>query len=266
MHGSILEWWMEKYRWITGLLGIDPSSDYEARDRLSAIIGDYGLNPSLIDDLINGRVAIVIGAGPSLGETLDLLGPLKHLLQDAVLIAADSAVKPMLMKGLRPNIIVSDLDGDIPSIIRALEGGAVIMVHAHGDNIDRIEEFVPLFIRKGYRIIGTTQVEPLWNVQNYGGFTDGDRAAYIAYRSGASRIILLGMDLGYRVGEYSLAKGRGNPSWLSRKLTKLKIAEALLTDLACLYRAEIFNISYSAIGCAVNMEASQGSLSILVHP
>ena len=43
---------------------------------------------------------------------------------------------------------------------------------------------------------------PTNNVYNFGGFTDGDRSVFLAEELGASQIILVGMDLGNKIGKY----------------------------------------------------------------
>jgi uncharacterized Rossmann fold enzyme len=77
--------------------------------------------------------------------------------------------------------------------------GAIMVVHAHGDNIDMIKKMVPKF----RKVVGTTQVMPLANVHNFGGFTDGDRAVFLAEEFGAKKVVLVGMDLGDSIGKYS---------------------------------------------------------------
>ena len=40
-------------------------------------------------------------------------------------------------------------------------------------------------------------------VHNFGGFTDGDRAVFLAVQLGAKKLILAGMDFGKVVSKYS---------------------------------------------------------------
>ena len=51
--------------------------------------------------------------------------------------------------------------------------------------------------------MGTTQAQPIGNLYNFGGFTDGDRALFLAVALGASQITLAGMDFGDIVTKYS---------------------------------------------------------------
>ena len=73
-------------------------------------------------------------------------------------------------------------------------------MHAHGDNIKKINQYVPLL----KNIIPTSQSEAHDLLENYGGFTDGDRAVHIAtYGLNMNKIILAGMDFGEIITKYS---------------------------------------------------------------
>lgn len=87
------------------------------------------------------------------------------------------------------DMIVSDLDGPVDRIIE--RKNAVKVIHAHGDNIDRIVKVVPEL----YGIVlGTTQSIPVRNIRNIGGFTDGDRAVIMATIMGARKVKLYGFN------------------------------------------------------------------------
>jgi len=66
-----------------------------------------------------------------------------------------------------------------------------VVVHAHGDNIEKMEKYVPLM----QDMVGSTQSVPLENVYNFGGFSDGDRCVFIAKQFDAASITLVGFDL-----------------------------------------------------------------------
>jgi uncharacterized Rossmann fold enzyme len=125
------------------------------------------------------------------------------------------------------------LDGDVDDQLEAWRKGSWIVVHAHGDNMPRVSEVVP---KINARILGTTQVRPFGRLYNFGGFTDGDRAAFMAHELGASKIYLAGMDLGTEIGQYSGKKD------VERKLIKLKICRELLSWLVDL-GAHIVNLT-----------------------
>lgn len=199
-------------------LGLDREMDLKAAKILDKLIKKTD-KKSL--DIIKGRCVIVFGAGPSL--TADI-GKIKSekLFEDCIMIAADGAVKALLEHNLIPSIQVTDLDGDVGSIIKANKLGVVTVVHAHGDNIEKIEEIVPQL----KDVIGTTQVKPFGRLHNFGGFTDGDRAVYLAEQFRAGLIALAGMDFGSEVGRYSGSYDKKN------KLRKLRIGRIILEELA----------------------------------
>lgn len=77
--------------------------------------------------------------------------------------------------------------------------------------------------------MGTTQSKPLKNVYNFGGFTDGDRAVFLAIKLGAKKIILAGMDFGEKITKYSRPKlSRDVEEADEIKKLKLKYAEKLI--------------------------------------
>jgi uncharacterized Rossmann fold enzyme len=120
-------------------------------------------------------------------------------LKDYVLVAADGATTALIEQKLVPDIVATDLDGNIDDILLANIRGANIVIHAHGDNIDRIASLSSFF----NNVLGTTQAQPVGNLYNFGGFTDGDRAIFLAVALGASEITLAGMDFGDIVTRYS---------------------------------------------------------------
>ena len=80
---------------------------------------------------------------------------------------------------------------------------SIFVVHAHGDNIQKLE-----FVKNFKNCIGTTQSTPFDKIQNFGGFTDGDRGVFLANHFQAKKIILFGMDFGERIGKFSETKKR----------------------------------------------------------
>jgi hypothetical protein len=120
-------------------------------------------------------------------------------LKDYVLVAADGATTALIEEKIAPDIVATDLDGRLDDILLANIRGANIIIHAHGDNIDKIARLTPFF----NNVLGTTQAQPAGNLYNFGGFTDGDRALFLAVALGASEITLAGMDFGDVVTRYS---------------------------------------------------------------
>ena len=109
--------------------------------------------------------------------------------------------------------MVTDLDKTPETARRLSERGVPVAVHAHGDNIEAIAEHVPTF--EIGSILPTTQAAPSPPVVNPGGFTDGDRAAFLADCCGADRLVFAGWDF-------------DDPTVTPEKAEKLRWAERLL--------------------------------------
>lgn len=113
-------------------------------------------------------------------------------IADGTLIATGASIPFLLDNGIVPDIIVTDLDGDVEYQKEASRRGSLTVMHAHGDNVDGIMEHARDFPG---RVVLTTQTAPDRMIYNFGGFTDGDRAACIAAVFGARTADLLGFDL-----------------------------------------------------------------------
>ena len=61
-------------------------------------------NVTSLDGIFAGRPAVVVGAGPSLDQTLPAL---KALQDHAVIVAADTTLRPLLAGGVRPHMMVA---------------------------------------------------------------------------------------------------------------------------------------------------------------
>ncbi|MCK4757597.1 MAG: DUF115 domain-containing protein [Thermoplasmata archaeon] len=142
-----------------------------------------------VSEIIQNKVVHVVGGAIQPAS-------LENLTPGIPIIAADDATGPLYDAGIVPDIIVTDLDGDVEKQIQANKRGSITIIHAHGDNIDAMEHWLPEF--KG-KIMGTTQAEHLPNVHNFGGFTDGDRAVLLAAHFKAKKIIILGFDFDHPV-------------------------------------------------------------------
>ncbi len=114
-----------------------------------------------------------------------------------------------------------------------------MVVHAHGDNVNLLRKLVP----KMKKCIGTTQVKPFHDIHNFGGFTDGDRAAFLASRFNAKNIVLVGMDFRDKIGRYSKTRIKNE----REKITKMYVGQELLEWLATFTKAKLYNASPSMI-------------------
>ena len=220
--------WDIWYRRIVRDFGYSRKKDAEAASALSAILRSPPLGR--LGGAICGRPVFVIGAGPSLSSSLDTLKKFRGVTK----ICADTAVAPLVKNGIRPHIIVTDLDGDLELLKRLGRTNITFVVHAHGDNIEKLE-----FARDFKVCIGTTQTRKIGKAYNFGGFTDGDRAVFMAEFFGASQIFLFGMDFGRVIGSHSKTKKAERLV----KLKKLRYGRMLLEWLAPKSEADLFTLS-----------------------
>ena len=192
--------WEKYYTEILDDFGFSRKNDEESAKLLDEILSTEGC--LTLDDLSQivgfSDKFIVFGAGPSLKEHIEMLKN-DYDLKDYVLVAADGATTALIEQKVAPDIVTTDLDGKLDDILLANIRGANIIVHAHGDNIDNIATVTSFF----NNVLGTTQAQPVGNLYNFGGFTDGDRALFLAVALGASEITLAGMDFGDMVTKYS---------------------------------------------------------------
>lgn len=176
-----------------------------ADDEKSALVLDEILSVEgclTLDDLSSivgfSDKYIVFGAGPSLKKHVKQVKE-EYDLSEYVLVSADGATTALIEERLAPDIVVTDLDGNIDDILLANLRGANMVIHAHGNNLDKIVNLTSFFDS----ILGTTQAQEIGNLYNFGGFTDGDRAIFLSVALGANEIILAGMDFGDVVTKYS---------------------------------------------------------------
>jgi len=206
----------------------------EKKDKESALILDSILKKTdtieKIKKIIEGKTIFVIGSGPSLSIAI----PKLKKLEKSIKIAADSSLKPLVDNGIIPDIIVTDLDGNEDTIKKISKTKSIFVIHAHGDNIEKLQ-----MVKKMKNCIGTTQTNPFNKIQNFGGFTDGDRGVFLASYFNAKKIILFGMDFGNQIGKFSNTK----KSDREIKLKKLEIGRELLIWLSTITKSELFTTS-----------------------
>ena len=195
------------YEEICSLLNLDRKKDRDAADYILKI-PNYGNSLMEILRSHSGKEFFVIGNGPPVEDLDSIYGK-------GIIVVADSAIWK-IKRPYVPEIVVTDLDGDTERILELSDSGSIVFVHAHGDNLQKIKEITKKF--KGH-FIPTTQVPGYEG--NFGGFTDGDRAAFISDYLGASRTVLVDFD-------FTIPHGK---PWNQRKQIKLDIARRLLEDL-----------------------------------
>ncbi len=220
--------WKKRYSDIIKEFNYDEKKDKESAVILNSIIKKSNINEEIIS-LVKDKTVFVIGSGPSLSTAIPVLKNFKKIIK----IAADSSVKPLVENGIIPDIVITDLDGD-ENILKKIGRKSIFIVHAHGDNIEKLE-----FAKKFKKCIGTTQSNPFKKIQNFGGFTDGDRGVFLANHFDAKKIILFGMDFGEKIGRHSNTK----KSERKIKLMKLHKGESLLEWLSTISKSELFTTS-----------------------
>jgi uncharacterized Rossmann fold enzyme len=177
--------WEPLYQSILKDFGFSPEMDEEAAMLLAKLLRDEEPLLCVAETIVAGHRIVVCGNAPTLDK--ELVG-----LQErgSVFLAADGATAVLLRHGIVPDMVVTDLDGPFSAILKANQMGSIVVVHAHGDNLDALDRYVPQL----ERIIGTVQCRPMPGLYNFGGFTDGDRCVFLAKELGAASITLVGFD------------------------------------------------------------------------
>jgi hypothetical protein len=201
-----MDWeeWESIYIEILDDMGYDAERDEKAGHLLASLCDPASICDEQCLSEIIGKEVTVVGNAPDLEEILISSRPI------GTLFVADGAMNSVVGAGLRPDILVTDLDGDVETEIRCNLEGTVAVIHAHGDNMDALRRFVPLFHGM---IVPTVQCHPFGMLRNFGGFTDGDRCVLLAHHFGARIIHLIGFDF-----EKPRKKRGSDPDIKTRKL------------------------------------------------
>ncbi len=198
--------WEPVYEAILDDFGYGRGADERARDVLHAQVdGRETLDPGVLP--VRGKTAAIAGAGPSLEDDTDTVRAAD------VVVAASTAAGRLRAEGCPVDCLVTDLDKHGERVVSLSGEGVPVVVHAHGDNVETIEAVGPK-IAPG-ALVPTTQAAPRPPVRNFGGFTDGDRAAFLADHLGAAELTFPGWDF-------------DDPTVGPEKARKLRWAERLL--------------------------------------
>ena len=219
--------WKTRFKEIRKEFGYREIDDFLSAKKLNLLLKKRFLKKQF-QDMITDKTVLIIGAGPSLSKSLFYIKKCKNVTK----IVADGAVKALLEKNIKPDILVTDLDGDLESIKKIGRTEIPIIVHAHGDNYNKLE-----IVKKFSNIFGTTQTAEFGKMKNFGGFTDGDRCVFLAEFFNAKKIILIGMDFGQEIGKYSKHK------IINRKIKikKLKFGKSILEWFATKSTADLYS-------------------------
>ena len=224
-----LSGWGKRYSEILEEFGYSKKRDTESARILNSILKNK-FPLSKLHDLIDNQDVFVIGAGPTLLSSIPVIKKYNSITK----IVADGAVKALLENKIKPDILVSDLDGDKKSLKKVGKTKTIMVIHAHGDNFDKLE-----LVSNFKNCIGTTETKSFGNIQNFGGFTDGDRCVFLAQHFKAKRVILFGMDFGNKIGKYSKTKFPDKKI----KIKKLRKGKKLLEWLASKKSSNLYTTS-----------------------
>jgi uncharacterized Rossmann fold enzyme len=181
--GPAFSEWEPIYTAILADFGFERAADERARDVAADVATPFDHDRlAALDD----ATVAVVGAAPSLSGELTAFDPTSV---DAI-VAASTAVDVLSDAGLSVDLMVTDLDKNVETARDLTRSGTPVAAHAHGDNIPTVREWLPQF--EGEQTLVTTQAAPRGPVKNFGGFTDGDRAAFLAHAFGAADLRFLG--------------------------------------------------------------------------
>jgi hypothetical protein len=213
--------WEPVYEQILQDFGYSRDKDEDSARELALLASDKEqCDEGCLTGLFGSYATVV--AGPP------LLGRHYEDLTKGTVLSVGIGTALMLAEGVIPDLVVTDLDGDVEKDLLANEKGSVLVVHAHGDNIPALRKYVPLI---SGRIVLTTQSTPIGPVHDFGGFTDGDRALALAVHFGARNIRLIGFDLKHPRPKQGTAP--------EVKARKLKWAEMMIDQLRTKYSLNV---------------------------
>lgn len=231
---NYFEHYSEWYSRIISDFGFNYKDDLRARDLLIEYFHEkthWNLEEKLVEiqQMLHRKKEIIIyGCGPSLETTIHIIEKKNYLskLRGVLNITADGASVFLRRKDIPIDIIFTDLDGITKS---EFDGSQFVIVHGHGDNINKLKTYRKVIIFKD-DIIGTTQVNPKDDIINPGGFTDGDRIVFFlrALLQKKQKLYFIGMDFQEMVGKFSKPYLTKNTKADEIKSKKLHYAVELL--------------------------------------
>ncbi len=177
--------WEPVYEAILDDFGYDRAGDERARDVLASLTDEFDLDR--LSSVRDATVAIA-GAGPSLDDESSL----ERARDASFVFAASTAADTLAEHRIDVDCMVTDLDKNPDTVRQLTHRGVPVAVHAHGDNVPAVRAVVPDCAADA--VLATTQSTPRGSVRNFGGFTDGDRAAFLADHLGAAQLVFVGWD------------------------------------------------------------------------
>ncbi len=212
------------------VLGFSKDDDCFAASELERLLYEAVLDGRYVYytdvcQLLQNRTVCVTGGSESLELYVDRIDKMCN-----VIIAVDGSTTLLVESGIHPSVVIGDLDGRWSSLLEASRAGAVMIVHAHGDNIAAVRALVPLF----HNVAGVSQCEDSVGVHSLPpiGFTDGDKALGLILLCssivGVKRVELFGMNFSEKVGWWSKPWLRDSVEPWREKTVKLGIGKRLV--------------------------------------
>jgi len=198
-----IEWWWKFQEEISTQFGFSKIRE----DVATRLVSRLNFSKSSIRHFFKNKEIIIVGAGLTKSSKL----PSSNLL------VADGALRACLELDIVPEWVITDLDGYIPDILWASQNGSKTIVHAHGDNISRVNQYVDQINPSCITTTYPSHYSSCW-----GGFTDGDRSVMMCLSLGCKSIKLEGFNFD-KVGSFS---GDYSP----QKLKKLKWAKKIINE------------------------------------
>ena len=103
--------WKTQFKEIRKEFGYLEKDDLISAKKLDSLLKGKN-SKNQFQNMIKGKTVFIIGAGPSLTRSLKYIKKSKNVVK----IVADGAVRALLEKNIKPDILVTDLDGDLKSI------------------------------------------------------------------------------------------------------------------------------------------------------
>ncbi len=165
-----------------------------------------------------GRGAILVAAGPSLARTIDLLAE-PGVRDRFVIIAAQTVLKPLLTRGIRPHFVTAldhhqiskrFYEGLTPEDVRG-----ITLVAEPKANAAILDAFPGVVRCVGDSTLDRVLGAPL--AREMGSLPPGATVAHLAYylarHLGCDPVILVGQDLGFTDGQYYAAGAAIHDVW-----------------------------------------------------
>ncbi len=228
----------------------DENKDREARDVLLRILDEKDRDWSSKDILrefkerLNEKQNLLIfGCGPSLESSINSIIKKKgaNFFNNFINLTANGASVLLREEKLPIDGLFSDLDGITK---QEFNYAKFVIVHAHGDNIEKLLHFKKEIIHKR-NIIPTTQVKPKNGIYNPGGFTDGDRIVYFIKNLilPHQKLYLIGMDFKETVGRFSKTYMKQDALATPIKIKKLEFAVKLIEEIYKELKNELYFVN-----------------------